>query len=150
MKEINKRAAQIGAAFLAATMLCASPGFAGPVTITDAWLRALPGNLPAGGYFTLHNGTARTVTLTGAESPACGMVMLHKSDEMSGMSSMSEVASIDVTAGSTVKFAPGGYHLMCMDPTALLKPGATVAVTVQFADDAKITTPFAVRTATGK
>jgi periplasmic copper chaperone A len=147
MKTTNRRAALVAAALLAAT---ANAAFAAPVTVTEAWMRALPGNLPAGGYFTLHNGTAKSVTLTSAQSSACGMLMLHKSDTMSGMASMSDVASVDVAAGSTVKFAPGGYHLMCMDPTPALKPGASVAVTLQLAGGAKITTPFAVRNATGK
>ncbi len=39
------------------------------VKITDAWMRALPSNLPAGGYFTLRNESAKPVTLTGASSP---------------------------------------------------------------------------------
>jgi periplasmic copper chaperone A len=147
METKTKRLAFIA---LIAAATCASPAFAAPVTIADAWLRALPGNLPDGGYFTLHNGTGKTVTLTGAESPACGMLMLHKSEEMSGMSSMTDVSSIDVPAGTTIKFAPGGYHLMCMDPAAAVKPGITISVTVDFADGAKITTPFSVRSPTGK
>lgn len=148
MQTNTGRAAIIAAALL--TTISAVPARAAPVAIADGWIRALPGNLPAGGYFTLQNGSAKTITLTGAESPACGMLMLHKSEEMSGMSSMSEVESIDVPAGATVKFAPGGYHLMCMDPTPLLKQGTAVTVTLQFAGGARIAAPFAVRSATGK
>lgn len=147
MQTNNRRAAIVAAALLTATM-GAVPAFASPIMITDGWIRALPGNLPAGGYFTLHNGSAKAITLTGAESAACGMLMLHKSEEMSGMSSMSDVESIDIPAGSTVKFAPGGYHLMCMNP--VLKQDTTVTVTLQFAGGARIAAPFAVRSATGK
>lgn len=138
------------ATVLIALAMSSTQALAASVTITDAWIRALPGNLPASGYFTLQNGTEKTVTLTGAESPACGMVMLHKSETMNGMSSMSDVASIDVPAGATVKFAPVGYHLMCMGPTPALKPGASVPVTVEFVNGMKLTAPFAVRNATGQ
>lgn len=124
--------------------------WAAPLTVTDAWFRALPANLPAGGYFTLHNGTNKTLTLDKAETQACGMLMLHKSEEMSGMASMSDVAQIDVPAGGTLAFAPGGYHLMCMGPTPMLKVGASVSVTLEFADGSKVSAPFAVRSATGK
>jgi hypothetical protein len=118
------------------------------LTVSDAWIRALPSSVPSGGYFTLHNGTAKPVTLTTAQSPACGMLMLHKSDSMSGMSSMDDVSEVIVPAGGTVKFAPGGYHLMCMEAT--VKPGQRVPVTLNFRGGAKVTAVFAVRNAAGK
>jgi periplasmic copper chaperone A len=149
MKHMGKRTAFIAAVLLAAT-LGADRSYAAAVAIVDAWFRALPAGLPAGGYFTLHNGAATPITLVAAGSPACGMLMLHKSEQMSGVSSMSDVPRIDVPAGGTLQFAPGGYHLMCMSPSTLLKPGTAVPVTLDFADGSKITAPFLVRTATGK
>lgn len=113
-------------------------------------MRALPGKLPAGGYFTLHNGTAKTLTLRGASSNACGMLMLHKSDTMGGMASMSDVTSIDVAPGGTLKFTPGSYHLMCMTPTDTLKRGARIDITLDFADGTKLKTAFDVRGANGR
>jgi len=133
----------------AAASLMTLPAMAAGVTVSDGWFRALPANLPSGGYFTLHNGGADTVTLTGASSPACAMLMLHKSDEMNGMAGMSDVATIPVAAGDTLKFAPGGYHLMCMQPTVAMKPGAKVMVTLEFVGGAKINAPFAVKDAKG-
>jgi len=134
---------------LAASLL-AMPAMAADITISDGWFRALPAGLPSGGYFTLHNGGADTVTLTGASSPACAMLMLHKTADMNGMSSMGDVASIPVVAGDTLKFAPGGYHLMCMNPTAAMRPGTKVAVTLEFAGGTKISSDFAVKDAKGK
>ena len=126
------------------------PAHAGGLSVTDAWFRALPPSVPSGGYFTLHNDSAKPVTLAGAESPACGMLMLHKSENMGGMSSMADVSDIAVPAGGTLAFAPGGYHLMCMDAKPILKPGGHVPVTLLFKDGAKRTASFAVRGATGK
>ncbi len=120
------------------------------IVVTDAWFRALPESLPAGGYFTLQNEGNRPLTLVGATSQACAMLMLHKSETMSGMSGMSEVTSVDVPAGGTLAFAPGGYHLMCMSPGAAMKSGGTVSVALKFSDGTKIETEFAVRSARGK
>ncbi|HEY5338127.1 MAG TPA: copper chaperone PCu(A)C, partial [Rhizomicrobium sp.] len=72
---------------LAAALICA-PAYAADITVTDGWFRALPGNIPAGGYFTVHNGGATAVTLTGAASPVCGMLMLHKTDKSGGTAMM--------------------------------------------------------------
>ena len=113
-------------------------------------MRALPAGLPAAGYFTLHNTSSHEVALTSAASAACGMLMLHKSSEEGGMGSMQDVSSVAVPAGGTVKFAPGGYHLMCMNPTAALKLGAGVTVALGFSDGSRSEVPFAVKNAQGK
>jgi len=133
---------------LIASALVQSATAAPGVTVSDAWMRALPGGLPAGGYFTLRNKTSKTLTLQSASSPACGMLMLHKSETMSGMASMANVDSIDVKPGGTLDFSPGGYHLMCMKPA--LKPGDKVRVTLHFSGGMKVESDFAVRGANGR
>jgi copper(I)-binding protein len=119
-----------------------------PVKITGAWIRALPSGLPAGGYFALRNDGDKTLELTAASSPSCGMLMLHKSESTGGMSHMSDVTSIEIAPKATLTFAPGGYHLMCMKPKNL-KPGDTASVTLTFADGSQADADFAVKTATG-
>jgi len=133
-------------------LACAAPcaADAAQVTVGDAWFRALPGGVPAGGYFVLRNEGAKTVTLTGASSPACGNVMLHKSMQMGGMDRMEMVDGVAVPPKGRATFAPGGYHLMCMAPTAAMKPGRFVAVTLEFADGTHLSARFAVKNAMGK
>lgn len=139
-----------GLEFVAAALLFATPAAAAEVQISDAWIRALPPPAPSGGYFTLRNTGKAEITLTGAKSPACGMLMLHRSKEMGGMSSMEDVASVPVPAGGEIRFAPGGFHLMCMDPTSAIRPGGSVPVTLQFSDRTEATANFAVKNAQGK
>ena len=137
----------------AAALLIAAPAAyaanANDLVVKDGWFRTLPGNLPAGGYFSLHNGSTAVATLTGAESPACGMLMLHKSENQGGANRMVDVASVPVPVGGDVTFAPGGYHLMCMGTKPEMKPGATVPVTLDFADGSKVKADFAVKNARG-
>jgi periplasmic copper chaperone A len=40
-----------------------------PISATLAWVRWLPGNLPAGGYLTLRNDGDRPATLVSVSSP---------------------------------------------------------------------------------
>lgn len=124
--------------------LLAGPACAADVTITQGWFRALPAAVPSGGYFTLHNGGAKKVTLNNVATPACGTLMMHKTSK----GGMEHVMALDVAPGETLTFAPGGYHLMCMN--AKLKPGTSVPVTFLFSQGMKQTASFAVRTATGK
>jgi copper(I)-binding protein len=133
----------IPAAFLLAAFLT-GPAQAADITVTQGWFRALPPSVPSGGYFTLHNGGAQKITLRAVESPACGTLMMHKS----GNGGMEHVMALDVAPGETLAFAPGGYHLMCMD--SKLKPGTPVPVTFIFSQGEKRTANFAVRNAMGK
>jgi copper(I)-binding protein len=150
MRFLNSNALHIAAMAALAMVVSAALAEASEVKVSDAWLRALPAGLPAGGYFTLHNNEAKPLTLTGAKSKSCGMLMLHKSSDMSGMMHMEDVSKVDVPAHGTLKFAPGGYHLMCMEPSADIKPGRTVSITLIFSNGSSVTSPFAVRTASGQ
>lgn len=123
---------------------------AGSITVNDGWIWAMPSNVSSGGYFLLTNGTGKRIVLVGASSPACGMLMLHKTETAGGMARMVEVPSIPIAVGAHLSFAPGGYHLMCMDPTPAIKPGNHVAVTLEFEGGTKVTTDFKVRSATGR
>lgn len=135
---------------LLSLLLLTTGAQAAPFTVTDAWFRALPGKLPAGGYFTAQNSTTHDVAITGARSDACGMIMIHQSTSKGGMSGMDMLDSVKVSAGGTVKFAPGGYHLMCSDPTAKMKIGGKVAVTLSLSDGTAVATAFTVKGAAGR
>jgi hypothetical protein len=128
--------------------LAASAASAAGVTVSDGWFRALPGTVPSGGYFTVHNAGDKPVSLTGASSPACGMLMLHKSETQGGVASMEMMDGIDVPPRGSVQFAPGGYHLMCMEPK--MKPGVKVPVKLEFASGANVTASFTVKDAKGQ
>jgi periplasmic copper chaperone A len=128
----------------------AAPAHAGDLTVSDAWFRALPTGLPAGGYFTIENSSAKNMVLTSAESASCGMTMLHKTETTGGMSRMDMVQSVVVPAHGTLAFAPGGYHIMCMEPTPEMSPGSTVSVTLHFADGTKLDVKFDVKGPTGQ
>lgn len=137
-------------AIAAISFLSSSASFAGGVSVSDGWFRALPSGLPAGGYFTLHNGGATPVDLVAAKSTACGMLMLHQSVTEGGMSRMREVNGVTAPAGGTISFAPGGYHLMCTKPTSAMTPGGRVKVIFVFSDNNRIDADFAVKGASGK
>ena len=118
------------------------------VRATHAWLRVLPGELPAGAYVTLENSGDQSAALKGASSDAYADVMLHQSSSgESGMSRMTMAASVTVPAHGTATLAPAGYHLMLMKSTHPVKPGDTVRLNLTFADGSVLATDFAARPA---
>lgn len=120
------------------------------VVVNDPWMRFIIPARPAAGYFVLANQTSRALTLVSASSPACGMLMLHRSVGDGGVERMTMVKDVDVPAHGSVTFSPGGYHLMCMSPSAAMIPGHSVPVTLRFKDGGEVTAEFSVRGALGK
>ncbi|MEO8810773.1 MAG: copper chaperone PCu(A)C [Rhodanobacter sp.] len=117
------------------------------VHVTHAWIRVLPGALPAGGYVTLQNDGDQPVALTGASSKAYAQVMLHHSSTQGGVSRMARVDSLAVPAHGSAVLAPGGYHLMLMQPAAPVKPGSTVRLLLKFSDGSNLPADFTARPA---
>jgi copper(I)-binding protein len=121
---------------------------AAPFDVTGAWFRSLPGTLPAGGYFTAQNNSGREVAITGVSSASCGMLMMHQSKAAGGMSGMDMVDKVTLPPGGIVKFAPGGYHLMCEQPK--LKIGTKAPVAINLSNGGTVIVAFEVRSAMGK
>ena len=117
------------------------------VAATHAWIRVLPGALPAGAYVVLRNDGDQPVALTGASTPAYGMAMLHRSTQSGGTSRMAMVDALPIPAHGTQALAPGGYHLMLMDAKQPVQPGDTVRITLKFGDGSTLPVDFLARPA---
>ena len=130
----------------AATVL-ATPAFAAGIAVQQPWVRWLPADLPAAGYATLVNTGDMPVTLTGVSSPDYGAVMLHRSLNRGGMERMVTVNSIPLPPHGRAALAPGGYHLMLMQPRRAIRPGQQVTLTFTFGDGRTITVQAPVRPA---
>jgi copper(I)-binding protein len=132
---------------ISALSLTTSGAQAATLTARDCWIRLMPASLPSSGYFVVSNSGDKPATLTGAQTPAFGMAMLHKSTSNGSTSTMSMVESADVPAHGTLAFAPSGYHLMLEDAPKALKVGTTIPLTLTFADQSSIETQCAVKPA---
>ena len=97
-------------------------------------LSPVPGR-PAAGYFTITAGSA-PVELTGVVAPHA-RVELHGMSMAGNVMRMNRLPSVRVAAGGTVRFAPGGSHLMIFDLPATAS-GATLPLTFAFADGTRV------------
>lgn len=100
------------------------------LAVRDAWVRlpAVPGR-PAAAYFTLHGGAA-DATLVRVATPAAHAAELHESMA----NAMRSLPSVAVPAGTEVKFAPAGRHVMLFDLDPRLATGKTASLRLTFAD----------------
>ena len=117
------------------------------VRASGAWIRVLPGDLPAGAYVTLENTGDQAASLRGAHSPNYADAMLHQSSSAGGVSRMSMVNELAIPAHGKVELAPGGYHLMLMKAAAPVKIGDKVKLTLSFGDGSTLDADFVARPA---
>jgi len=117
------------------------------LSVTACWIRSLPKPAPSGGYFIIKNSGQQDVKLTGASSPAYGMVMLHQTTEKDGMSRMSETQDVVIPAMGQLEFKPGGYHAMLEQPAAQVAVGGKVDMAFAFSTHEKATAQCDVKAA---
>ncbi|AIF48739.1 copper chaperone PCu(A)C [Dyella japonica] len=117
------------------------------IRASQAWIRVLPGDLPAGAYVTLENTGDQPASLRDAHSASYGSAMLHQSSGEGGVSRMSMVESLAIPAHGKAELSPGGYHLMLMQAKTPVKPGDTIKVTLTFGDGSTLDADFVARPA---
>jgi copper(I)-binding protein len=88
-----------------------------PLVASDVLItKPLPGTQMTAGYFTLSNNTTQEIKITHVTSPEFESVEMHESVLEDGIVRMYALADLTILAGETVRFEPGGKHLMLMRP----------------------------------
>ena len=116
------------------------------VTVRDAWVRETPpGVAVMAGYMELRNNSSRSQVLVAASSSGFEAVMIHRTIVKSGMASMVHASQIELAPNASLRFAPGGYHLMLMNPKHALRAGDRVDITLEFRSGLVLPVAFEVR-----
>lgn len=111
-------------------------GFAlAELEISNPWIKNLPPSVPVrAGYMTLHNPESKTVSIVSLSSDAFGSIEIHQTIAQDGMMRMEQVPALPIEPGSTVHLAPGGLHLMMMNPVEPTRIGAKIEVLILLDD----------------
>lgn len=117
------------------------------IKASGAWIRVLPGSLPAGGYVTFENTGSTGTAITGASSADYAESMIHKSSTETGMGRMEMVDKVALPANGKVMFSPGGYHVMLMQPKHAITAGDKVVVTFTLSDGTTLPVTFTAKPA---
>ncbi len=116
------------------------------VSVRDAWIRETPpGMTMMAGYMTLRNNTSRSQVFVAASSPGFATVMIHRTIVTDGMARMVHASRIELAPNASLIFAPGGYHLMLMNPKRTLRAGDPVVINLEFRGGLVLPVPFEVR-----
>jgi copper(I)-binding protein len=130
---------------LALTAITAATEEAG-VSVRDAWVRETPPGIAVmAGYMVLQNRTSRSQILVAASSPGFETVMIHRTIAKEGMTGMEHAPQIELLPNASLLFAPGGYHLMLLNPKRTLHAGDRVDIRLEFRGGLVLPVAYEVR-----
>lgn len=103
--------------------------------VQDAWVQeAPPGATVLAAYLVIANPGAQAQTLVSVSSPDFAAVEIHTSQIINGVASMTHLKDLTIPAQGQQVFAPGGAHLMLMQPKRALRVGDPVRLRLHFSD----------------
>jgi len=114
------------------------------IVVRDAWSRATPPGIAVGvAYLTIQNQSPPD-RLLGAASPIAKKTELHESTMDGGIMKMQAMVSVPVGQNATVRFEPGGKHLMLLGLQQPLKAGDSFPLTLNFEKSGSVKTTVRV------
>ncbi|NIR60279.1 MAG: copper chaperone PCu(A)C [Gammaproteobacteria bacterium] len=119
---------------------------ASELEVREAWIREAPPVADVlAGYLVIDNPGPTERSLTGASSPLFRRVTLHRTVVSEGRARMVRQEAVPIPPGGSVRFEPGGHHLMLMGPRQRLAAGDRVPLTLQLGDGARLSVEARVR-----
>jgi len=144
MKHIKKT---LFVAALCSASIAAQAATPASLSVSDCWIRALPGDLPSGGYFKVANAGDQSVDLVGVATDVFETAMLHQTQSQGSTSTRVMVDKAPVPAHGSLTFAPGSYHVMLERPKQPLRIGTSIPLAFAFSDGEKVAVQCQVKSA---
>lgn len=112
-------------------VIAESVSAAGKLVVEQPWIRAAPpGAMMLAGYAQLKNAGDAPIVISNVASADFGSVSMHETMDENGLSKMRALDRVEIAAGATLTFAPGGKHFMLMRPQRELKNGDAVKIAI--------------------
>lgn len=103
------------------------------IVVSAEWARPiLVAGRPGGAYFHVQNNGSEDDKLIRATSSISPRVEIHEHTMKDGVMRMSQVMGIEVPAGSSIEFKPGGYHIMLFGTDKKYGVGDKIDLTLEF------------------
>ncbi len=112
-----------------------APDAAGSVSVSDAYVRAVPPGQPnSAAFMKLDNSSPNQHAVVSAASPVAKAAELHTHRMEGDMMKMRHIEKIDIHPNGQTVLKPGGLHIMLMGLKKDLNPGDLVSITITFED----------------
>lgn len=117
------------------------------LVIEGGWIRAVPPvSKTTAGYFVARNTGDAPLVLVGVSAEIAGAAEMHEmSANEDGTRSMHRLRGVEVAAGDSVAFVPGGKHLMLFRLVRPLQVGESLPVCLAVRSGDSVCADFVVR-----
>ncbi len=116
------------------------------LSVLDAWVpESPPGMKVMAAYMTIKNNSENAHELSSVSSAQFERVEMHRTIIENEQARMEKQDIMTVKAGETLKFEPGGNHLMLFNPVKKLKSGDEIDLSLILKNGNKITVKAQVR-----
>ena len=131
---------------IAVILLSACAPSSGALTVNETWARPASKGENGAVYFVIQNDTASDDALISASTDIASPAEAHMSmmDDQ-GVLSMKMQEAVQVPAGESIAFKPGGLHIMLIDLKQDLKVGDTFTLILRFEKAGGITVQVEVK-----
>lgn len=134
------------AATLALGLTVAGCAGAGEIEVRSAWARSTPPGAAVGAvYLEIRNTGTGADRLRGITSTIARKTELHGTMMHGGMAHMRAVPELEVPAGATIRFEPGGLHVMLIGLREPLVAGQLFTLQLEFEHAGRHSVPVEVR-----
>lgn len=100
-----------------------------PLRVSNAWIpEPPPGARMLAAYFDVENPTPVGIDIVAVESEDFARVEAHRTELESGIARMRKIERVSVGPNESVRFQPGGLHLMLIGPHRVLAAGEEIAL----------------------
>ena len=122
--------------FFAGALLCGLAFHsAAQVLVENAWVQLAPPTITVNAvYMKINNPQLRPQTIVSLNADCCAMVMLHNTRKVGDKVVMEHLDYLAIPAQSSVQLAPGGMHIILMEPHEELALESKVKLTFNFSD----------------
>lgn len=102
--------------------------------VENAWIQNLPPSVPVrAGYLEITNPDSEAVYIIGLHGDAFTRIEMHRSVQRNGTMQMEPLPKLEIEAGATLHFEPGGLHLM-LHPGQPTRPGDSYRIVIELDD----------------
>ncbi|HEY4368505.1 MAG TPA: copper chaperone PCu(A)C [Steroidobacteraceae bacterium] len=109
-----------------------------PIEVLNAWSPPAPPGLGVAAVY-LEVRASQADTLLGVSTPVAEQAGMHTTLQADGMMQMRPIERLEIQSGESVKFAPGGKHLMLTGLRQPLAVDSQFPLTLRFAKAGEIT-----------
>jgi len=102
------------------------------IVIKDQWIRPGAEKMATALYFTLENVGEQPDTLYNIDSDVSKTIQIHETYSIGDVMGMREIGKIIIEPESSVKFEPGGKHIMVMKLRRDIKKGDEIEFILYF------------------